>query len=98
MEYRRLGKTELMVSEIGFGGEWLDGKTFDEGRAIADKCMECGINIVDCWMSDPEVRSNLGNALAGRRDKWYIQGHIGSTWQKGQYKRTRDRAQVKPAF
>ena len=98
MEYRRLGKTELMVSEIGFGGEWLDGKTFDEGRAIADKCMECGINIVDCWMSDPEVRSNLGNALAGRRDKWYIQGHIGSTWQKGQYKRTRDLAQVKPAF
>ncbi|MBQ9814298.1 MAG: aldo/keto reductase [Lachnospiraceae bacterium] len=98
MEYRRLGKTELMVSEIGFGGEWLDGKTFEEGRAIADKCMECGINIVDCWMSDPEVRSNLGNALAGRRNKWYIQGHIGSTWQKGQYKRTRDLAQVKPAF
>ena len=40
----------------------------------------------------------LPGRRAGKREKWIIQGHIGSTWQKGQYVRTRDLAQVKPAF
>ena len=61
MRYRQLGRTGLMVSEIGYGPEWLEGKTREEGKAIADRCMEHGINICDCWMSDPEVRSNLGD-------------------------------------
>jgi hypothetical protein len=44
------------------------------------------------------VRTNIGKALAGRREKWYIQGHIGSTWQNGQYVRTRELEPVKIAF
>lgn len=98
MQYRRLGKTNLMVSEIGYGPEWLDGKTREEGRAIAERCMEHGINICDCWMSDPEVRSNLGESIQPYRERWIIQGHIGSTWQNGQYVRTRELDKVIPAF
>ena len=49
-------------------------------------------------MSEPNVRTNIGAAIAGHREKWYIQGHIGSTWQDGQYVRTRDLAYAKPAF
>ena len=97
MQYRTLGKTGLKVSEIGFGGEWMDG-TPEEARAVVDACEAAGINILDCWMADPTRRANLGGALEGRRDKWIIQGHIGSTWQDGQYVRTRDMDQVKPAF
>lgn len=97
MQCRKLGNTGLKVSEIGFGGEWMD-KSLEETRAVVDACEAAGINILDCWMADPTRRSNLGDALEGRRDKWIIQGHIGSTWQDGQYVRTRDMDQVKPAF
>lgn len=98
MQYRRLGKTNLMVSEIGFGGEWLERHNYEECKAMIDRADELGINILDCWMSEPNVRTNIGKALAGRREQWFIQGHIGSTWQDGQYVRTRDAAQCRTAF
>ena len=98
MNYRRLGKTGLMVSEIGFGGEWLERHTEEEVISLIHHAQEKGINILDCWMSNPEVRANIGKGIAGNREKWYIQGHIGSTWQDGQYVRTRDMDQVVPAF
>ena len=99
MRYRRLGKTGLMVSEIGFGAEWM-GKPQEEVDAFVRVCEEAGINLVDIWMADPAMRSKLGHAMAerGTRDRWIIQGHIGSTWQDGQYVRTRDMEKVRPAF
>ena len=98
MRYRVLGKTGLKVSEIGLGGEWLERHNAEEVKAVIDTCEKEGINILDCWMSEPNVRSNIGAALQGRRERWIIQGHIGSTWQNGQYVKTRDLAYVKPAF
>lgn len=98
MRYRTLGKTGLKVSEIGLGAEWLERHNTEEVREVIDTCEKEGINILDCWMSEPNVRSNIGLALKGRREKWIIQGHIGSTWQNGQYVKTRELDQVKPAF
>lgn len=98
MEYRPLGTTGLKASVIGFGAEWIEGMDGDGVRALVDRCVGAGVNIADCWMSDPAVRSALGAALEPTRERWIIQGHIGSTWQDGQYVRTRDLAQVRPAF
>lgn len=98
VRYRALGNTGLKVSEIGLGGEWLERHNTEEVKAVIDECENHGINILDCWMSEPNVRSNIGKALKGRREKWIVQGHIGSTWQNGQYVRTRDMDKVKPAF
>ncbi len=98
MKYRPLGKTGLKVSEIGFGGEWLERHEEAESVELMKYAHEKGINIVDCWMPDPKSRDIIGKAMEGCRDSWYVQGHIGSTWQNGQYVRTRDMAFVRPAF
>lgn len=98
MRYRKLGNTGLEVSEVGYGGEWLDRMSAEEAHAITRRAAELGVNIVDCWMSDPEVRTRLGDAVAEDPGHWVVQGHIGSTWQGGQYVRTRDVEACKVAF
>ena len=98
MRYRELGRTGLQVSEIGLGAEWLERHNQEEVTAVIQRCESYGINILDCWMSNPEVRTKIGNAIQGHREKWIIQGHFGSTWQEGQYVRTREMAKVQEAF
>lgn len=98
MNYRRLGKTELMVSEVGFGGEWLERHEEEESVELIKYAEKQGINLIDCWMADPKSRDIIGKGIKENRDKWYVQGHIGSTWQDGQYVRSRDLTFVKPAF
>lgn len=98
MNYRKLGKTGIEVSEVGFGGEWLERHEEAESVELLKYAHEKGINIVDCWMPDPKSRDIIGDAMKGCRESWYVQGHIGSTYQNGQYVRTRDMKYVKPAF
>lgn len=97
MRYRELGSTGLQVSEIGFGPEWMNG-TPEETRAIAELLREAGVNYLDCWMSDPRIRSNLGFAMQGHTHEWIVQAHIGACWVDGQYLRSRELKHVKPAF
>ena len=68
MKTRRLGKTGLMISEVGFGGEWLERHPEEESIELIRYASSKGINILDCWMSEPNVRSNIGAALKGRRE------------------------------
>ena len=98
MQYRTLGKTGLKVSEIGFGGEWLERHDEEHSIELLKYAHSKGINIVDCWMPDPKSRDIIGKAMAGCRDSWYVQGHIGSTYQDGQYVRSRDMKFVVPAL
>ena len=98
MKRRRLGKTGLQVSEIGFGGEWLERHPEEEGIDLIHYASAQGINILDCWMADPKSRDIIGKGIKDNRSQWYIQGHIGSTWKDEQYFRTRDMTYVRPAF
>ena len=53
MKTRRLGKTELQVSEIGFGGEWLERHPEEESIELIHYASSKGINILD---AGPEIQ------------------------------------------
>lgn len=90
MNYRTLGRTGLSVSVIGLGCEGFIGKTEEQVRVQMDFAISHGINFIDMYSSNPELRDNIGKALAGRREQFIIQGHLCAAWENGQYLRTRD--------
>jgi len=73
MGYRRLGKTDLMISEISLGGH---GGFYTKGgvenrRDVLDKATELGLNYVDTNIADE--CDLYGKAMDGtRRKNWYI--------------------------
>lgn len=98
MQYRTLGRTGLQVSEIGLGGEWLNGLTAQECAAVVNTALEHGINYIDIFMPQADTRSNLGLALEGRREQVILQGHLCTVFEDGQYTRTRDIEKTKRSF
>lgn len=98
MIYRSYGRGNEKFSEIGYGGEHIDGLPENEAISVIEKVVESGINILDIFMAGPAIRSQFGKALEGKRKDVYIQGHIGSTWQDEQYVRSRNIDEIKIAF
>lgn len=99
MKYREIKRcNNIKVSEIALGCEGFMKKSKDEYKTMIDRAIELGINFIDMYTSNPDFRDNMGYALSGRRDKFVLQGHIGSTWENGQYLRTRDVSKTRIAF
>lgn len=99
MRYRELKRCgNLKVSEIALGCEGFIGKSREEFCEMFDRALELGINFIDLYTPNPVFRDNLGAALAGRREKAVLQGHLCSVWENGQYLRTRNLKKTKAAF
>ena len=98
MEYRELGRTGIKVSVIALGCE---GFVANEGaltEQLLNAAEQGGINCIDLYAPQPEMRSRLGKWLRGRRGKFVLQAHLCTVWQEGQYKRTREIGEVKASF
>jgi aryl-alcohol dehydrogenase-like predicted oxidoreductase len=68
MEYRRLGKTDLMVSAVCLGGH---SRSDDKERyEVVSRCLDAGINYIDACTDGEVMRDS--KALKGRRDKMYL--------------------------
>ncbi len=98
MNYRKLGNTGLMISEIGMGCEGFSEQNYTMAKTLLDAAEKNGVNYFDLYTSDPRVREAVGTAMLGRREKFIVQSHICSIWQDGQYKRSRNRKEVEEGF
>ncbi len=83
MEYRRFGKTELLISEIGYGA-WGIGGAMWQGSKDADsiqalyRAFDLGVNFVDTALiyGDGHSESLVGGVLKKRSEKIYVASKI----------------------
>ena len=67
MEKVRLGKTNLMVSKIGFGGIPIQKPSEEEAVRIVNNCLDLGINFFDTSRVYTTSEERIGKALINRR-------------------------------
>ena len=68
MKTIRLGKTELRVSRVGFGGIPIQRLSEDEAIAVVRRCLDLGVTFYDTATGYTTSEERIGKALAGRRD------------------------------
>jgi len=85
MEYRRFGKTEWEVSEIGMGGSWFYGRP-EEGKlpvshgvGVVERALELGVNYFDTAPLYGQGQSEevLGTALRGVSESHFLATKVG---------------------
>jgi aryl-alcohol dehydrogenase-like predicted oxidoreductase len=83
MEYRRLGKTNLMVSAVCLGGH--SGSNDKERYEVVSRCIDIGINYIDACTDGEVMRDS--KALKGRRGKMYLAlSHCGNEVRNENYR------------
>ena len=70
MNYRHIPRCDFHVSEIGLGGEHLEKKDKSLVEEVMGTALDGGINIMDVFMPQPEVRTHIGDAIRHARQKF----------------------------
>ena len=74
MEKRRLGRTDMDVSVLGFGGAEIgfEGATAETVEKLLNSALDAGLNVIDtaeCYEGSEEL---IGKAVGGRRNEFYL--------------------------
>lgn len=81
MERARLGKTELEVSRLGFGGVEIDrepGITQADVDDLLNSAIDAGLNLIDTAAAYGDSERYIGNAIAGRRGEFVLISKAGA--------------------
>ncbi|NKB69389.1 MAG: hypothetical protein GKR89_20150 [Candidatus Latescibacteria bacterium] len=85
MQYRRFGKTDWQISEIGLGGSWYYGRPeygllpVSHGVGVIERALELGVNYFDTAPLYGKGRSEeiYGHALKGVTQPYYLATKVG---------------------
>jgi aryl-alcohol dehydrogenase-like predicted oxidoreductase len=74
MERRRLGKTDMNVSVLGFGGSEIgyENASLSTVNKLLNKALDAGLNVIDtaeCYVASEEL---IGRAIGKRRNDYYL--------------------------
>ena len=67
MEKRRLGRTDMDVTVLGFGGAGITSESIETIGRVLNSALDAGINVIDtaeCYESGEE---SIGDAISKRR-------------------------------
>jgi predicted aldo/keto reductase-like oxidoreductase len=69
VQKRTLGRTDLQVSIVGFGGTWISQLRMDDAVKVIRRAYELGINYFDTAKLDGDSEEKIGAALKNVRDE-----------------------------
>ncbi len=99
MNLKKLGRTNLKVSEIGLGTEFLFRQPREVAKSVISKAIENGINYFDVLFSVKQYLEKLAPVLKEHRENIIITGHIGTVENtEGRPKKTRNLKECSEEF
>src|SRR5262245_35455952 len=74
MERRRLGKTDMGVSVLGFGGSEIGYQNTAPAtvKRLLTRALDAGLNVIDTAECYDDSESLIGRAISGRRRECYL--------------------------
>ncbi len=69
METIRLGRTNMMVSKLGFGGIPIQRVSENEAVAVVRRCLDLGITYIDTANGYTTSEGRIGKAITGQRQE-----------------------------
>jgi aryl-alcohol dehydrogenase-like predicted oxidoreductase len=79
MEKRQFGRTDMKVSVLGFGGAEIgyEGAPPDIVERLLNSALDAGLNVIDTAECYEGSEALIGNAVASRRDQFYLFTKVG---------------------
>ena len=72
MEKRRLGRTNMDVTVLGFGGAGIAGESIENIGNVLNSALDAGINVIDTAECYEGGEKSIGNAISKRRDEFFL--------------------------